>query len=65
MKLFSPDKTKLLLCYEGLRVEGCTLTVQTRISSWETIAVYQSKEDAVAALLKEKSMDAGAASFEL
>lgn len=66
MKLLSPDKTKLLLCYGGLRVDGCALTVQTRINCWETIAVYQSKEDAVAALLKVKeAMDAGTASFEL
>ena len=66
MKLLSPDKTKLLLCYGGLRVDGCALTVQTRISCWETIAVYQSKEDAVAALLKVKNaMDAGADAFEL
>ena len=66
MKLLSPDKTKLLLCYGGLRVDGRSLIVQTRISCWETIAVYQSKEDAVEALLKvKKAMDAGAVSFEL
>ena len=66
MKLLSPDKSKLLLCYGGLRVDGCSLTVQTRISCWETIAVYQSKEDAVAALSKVKTaMDAGVASYEL
>lgn len=66
MKLLSPDKTKLLLCYDGLRVDGCTLMVQTRISSWETIAVYPNREEAVAALLKVKNaMDAGASSYEL
>ena len=66
MKLFSPDKSKLLLCYGGLRVDGCSLTVQTRICRWETIAVYQNREDAIAALLKVKNaMDAGALSFEL
>ena len=66
MKVLSPDKTKLMLCYGGLRVDGRSLIVQTRISCWETIAVYQSKEDAVEALLKvKKAMDAGAVSFEL
>lgn len=66
MKLFSPDKSKLLLCYGGLRVDGCSLTVQTSICRWETIASYQNKEDALAALLKVKNaMDAGALSFEL
>ena len=66
MKLFSPDQSKLLLCYGGLRVDGCSLTVQTGICRWETIAVYQNREDAMAALFKVKNaMDAGALSFEL
>lgn len=59
MRLLSPDKTKLLLCYGGLRVDGCSLMVQTRVSSWEAIAVYASREEAVEALLKVKdAMDA-------
>lgn len=66
MKLLSPDQSKLLLCYGGLRVDGCTLMVQTRISCWETIAAYPSREEAVAALLKVKNaMDAGVSSYEL
>ena len=54
IRVLSPDKTKMLLCYGGLRVDGCTLVVQTRISSWEGIAVYATKEDAIEALLKIK-----------
>lgn len=66
MKLLSPDKSKLLLCYGGLRVDGCCLNVQTRICCWETIAVYQNREDALDALLKVKNaMETGASSFEL
>ena len=66
MRLLSPDRSKLLLCFGGLRVDGCSLTVQTRISCWETIAVYPSKEEAAAALLMvKKAMDEGASSFEL
>ncbi|MCH5286999.1 MAG: hypothetical protein J1E43_06235 [Christensenellaceae bacterium] len=66
MRLLSPDKSKQLLCCGDLGVDGCSQTVQTRISCWETIAEYQSKEDAVAALLKVKNaMDAGLPTFEL
>lgn len=66
IKLLSPDKTKLLLCYGGLRVDGRTLVVQTRISSWESIAVYPSREEAAAALVKVKdAMEAGLPLLEL
>lgn len=66
MRLLSPDKTRLLLCYGGLRVDGTTLLVQTRISSWEAIAVYASREEAAAALLRVKgAMDAHQELLEL
>lgn len=54
-RVLSPDKTKMLLCYGGLRVDGTTLLVQTRVCSWEYIAIYQSKEEATEALLKIKN----------
>ena len=63
MKLLSPDKSKLLLCYGGLRVDGSTLMVQTRVSCWEAIAAYPSREETIAALLRVK--DAMAAHEEL
>ena len=59
MKLLSPDKTKLLLCYGGLKVDRCrwngapegwALYVQTRSCSWDVIAVYPEQADATAAL---------------
>lgn len=66
MKLLSPDKTKLLLCYGGLKVDGTTLLVQTRVSCWEAIAVYPSREEAAAALIKVKNaMDAHLEVLEL
>ena len=66
MKLLSPSKTKQLLCYGGLRVDGKSLMVQTRISCWEEIATYSSKEEAKEALLKVKSaIDSGFETFEL
>ena len=66
MRLLSPDKTKVLLCFGGLRVYGTSLNIQTRTSCWETIAVYQTKEDAVQALLKVKNaMDNNLSEFEL
>lgn len=66
MKLFSPDKSKLVICYGGLRVDGSALMVQTRISCWENIAYYQSREEAIEALSKVKNaMDANLSVFEL
>lgn len=66
MKLFSPDKSKLLLCYGGLRVDGSTLMIQTRISSWESISSYNSKEEAIEALTKVKNaMENNLPSFDL
>ena len=54
-KILSPDKTKLLYCYGGLRVDKTTLVIQTRVSCWESIAIYTTKEEAVEALLKVKN----------
>ena len=66
MKVFSPDKSKLLICYGGLRVDGSSLMIQTRASSWENIAYYPNKEEAIEALLKVKNaMESGVATFEL
>ncbi len=66
MKVLSPDKSKLLLCYGGLRVDGTSLLVQTRISCWDRIASYQTREEAVAALAKvRKAMEDGLTVFEL
>lgn len=66
MLLLNPDKTKMLLCYGGLRVDGCTLMVHTRISCWESIYVYPTREEAIDALVKVKNaMISGAEIFEL
>ncbi len=67
MSLTSPDKTKVLICYGGLRAEnterfnssnipaGWGLSVQTGIDSWEIIFVYKTKDEAVSALEKVKN----------
>ena len=66
MKVLSPDKSKLLICYGGLRVDGKSLIIQTRISSWEWIADYPDREAAVAALkLVHEAMKAGEPLLEL
>ncbi|MBR7184855.1 MAG: hypothetical protein IKD37_04525 [Clostridia bacterium] len=66
MKVFSPDKAKLLICYGGLRVDGSSLMIQTRISSWENIAYYPSREEAIEALKKVKhAMESDVSIFEL
>lgn len=78
MRLSSPDKTRVLLCYGGLRVEdtgkfggncypiGWALSVQTRIDCWDVIYVYPTKTEAVAALEKvNEAIISGAEFFEL
>lgn len=66
MKLLSPDKSTMVLCYGGLRVVDSSLWVQTRISSWEAIAHYQSRGEAIEALAKVKNaMEANLPVFEL
>jgi hypothetical protein len=51
-RVMSPNKKKVFTCYGGLRVDGKTLTVQTRISSWEWLCVFETEEEAVEALKK-------------
>ena len=51
-KVMNPDKTKVLICYGGLRVDGCSLVVQTAISRWESLYYFETPEAAVEALKK-------------
>lgn len=60
LRLMNPEGTKQLVCWGGLRIAdttryrgvapGWALEVQTRISSWEIIAVYPEKHKAADAL---------------
>lgn len=50
----SPDKTRMFVCYGGLKVDGLTLLVQTRVDCWQPIYVYKTQEDAIQALGKVK-----------
>lgn len=50
----SPDKTRMFVCYGGLKVDGLTLLVQTRVDCWQPIYVYKTQEDAIQALDKVK-----------
>ena len=54
MKVISPDKSKMLLCYGGLRVDGSSLQVQTAACSWAEITHYRTREEAIEALQKVK-----------
>ena len=66
LKVLSPDKRKLLPCYGGLKVDGKTLVIQTRISSWQGLCWYDTEEEAVAALLKiNDAMQSGENYLEL
>ena len=50
LRVLSPDGSKLLECYGGLKVDGKCLLIQTRVSCWESIADYPDREAAIAAL---------------
>ncbi len=66
LKVLSPDKRKLLPCYGGLKADGKTLVIQTRISSWQSLCWYATEEEAAAALLKIKdAMQSGEKYLEL
>ncbi len=66
MKVVSPDKSKMLLCYGGLRVDGTTLHVQTGATIWQPLAYYGTHEEAIEALEKVKgAMMADASICEL
>ena len=65
-KVLSPDKTRLYPCYGGLRIDGTTLQVQTRISCWNPLCTYKTTEEAVQALMKVKdAMEQGLSIIEL
>lgn len=65
-KVLSPDKTRLFPCYGGLRIDGTTLQVQTRISSWNPLHTYKTREEATQALLQIKdAMEKGLSIIEL
>ena len=51
-RVMTPDKKRVLVCYGGMRVDGKALSIQTRISCWETLWNYESEEKAVEALQK-------------
>ena len=72
MRLTSPDRTKVLMCYGGLRVQTVTdtagwwLVVQTRADSWEQLCAYPTKEQAIEALEKVgRALDENRDSFAL
>ncbi len=65
-RVLSPDKKKQLNCYGGLKVDGPTLIVQTRISSWEPLYTFESEEAAVEALKKiSEAMQRGDSFIEM
>ncbi|MBQ8288384.1 MAG: hypothetical protein IJX76_06390 [Clostridia bacterium] len=53
--VLSPDKSKLLCCRGGLRVDGTCLMVQAGVSCWRDIACYPSREEAIQAMEKVKN----------
>lgn len=76
LRLLSPDRTKQLLCYGGLKIEdttnwnklpdGWALSVQTSGDTWVFIHIYPDKESVTEALVKVKNaMNKGCDNLEL
>lgn len=66
MRVMTPDGKRVLTCYGGIRVSGTALSIQTRISCWETFWNYETEEEAVAALRKiNAAMEQGLSMIEL
>ncbi|MBQ8383490.1 MAG: hypothetical protein IJX47_09830 [Clostridia bacterium] len=53
--VLSPDKSKMLRCRGGLRVDGTCLMIQAGTTCWRDIAVYPGREEAIQALEKVKN----------
>ena len=51
-RVMSPDKKKVLICYGGMKINGTSLLIQTRISCWQDIWTYETEEEAIEALQK-------------
>ena len=51
-RVMSPDQKKVLVCYGGLRVDGKSLFIQTRLACWEDLCRYATEEEAAEALRK-------------
>ena len=51
-RVMSPDKKKVLICYGGMRVNGKSLMIQTRISCWTDLCSYETEAQAIEALQK-------------
>ena len=64
--VLSPDKKKLLSCFGGLRVDGCTLQVQTENDGWTLLYAYNNPEEALSDLQRIKdAMQKGETHLEL
>ena len=65
-RVVTPDKKRVLICYGGMRVNGRSLQMQTRISSWETFWNYETEEQAIEALQKmNAAIDQGLSMIEM
>jgi len=64
--VLSPDKKTLLSCFGGLKVDGCTLQVQTENDDWVMLYAYNNPEEALSDLQKIKdAMQKGEMHLEL
>ena len=65
-RVMSPDKSKVLVCIGGLKVDGKTLVIQTGINSWQSLCWFETEEEALEALKKvSDAIEAGVSLIEL
>ena len=65
-RVVTPDKKRVLICYGGMRVNGRSLQIQTRISCLETFWNYETEEQAIEALQKiNAAIDRGLSMIEM
>ena len=65
-RVMSPDKTKVLICYGGMKVDGRTLMIQTRISCWQDLCSFETAAEAMEALQRvSKAIEQGLPLVEL
>lgn len=59
-------RKKYLACYGGMKVDGRTLMIQTRISCWQDLCSFETAAEAMEALQKvSKAIEQGLPIIEL
>lgn len=50
--VLSPNKSTMISCRRGMKVDGCTIMVQLENDEWWTLCWYNTREEAMASMQK-------------